>query len=315
MAEIAANIDAFAEIDEVEDFRQVKIDKQSKPDRLPPMLFLSALIHGILIIGITFNTVLGDPNEAISLEVTIVADPKQSLAEPDDADYLAQASQEGQGNTLLTVRPSALPESNMPFDNMGQTEGNSLRNAQAAELAADQVLTSQSEQDLEVADRPREDPLPDKATALALESGIETTLSLPQENEANLQIHDDNPRQLVTSVDTRESVVAGYLYGWKRKIEAMGVRYFPKQAVAEGHIGSPTLEVTINATGQLDGVIVRQSSGSRVLDNAAIKILHKAAPFDPFPEAISAKYDQLRFAYKWEFSKAGIPSKAALPSR
>jgi hypothetical protein len=29
-------------------------------DRLPPMLFLAALIHGILIIGITFNAVLSD---------------------------------------------------------------------------------------------------------------------------------------------------------------------------------------------------------------------------------------------------------------
>lgn len=311
MAEIAANIDAFAEIDEAEDIHQIKLDVEPKPDRLPPMLFLAALVHGILIIGITFNSVLGGEfNEAISLEVTIVADPKQSLAEPDDADYLAQASQEGQGNTLLEVRPSALPESNIPIDNAGQEDGNSLVDSQASRHAADQVLTSRSEQDLEVADRPREDPMPDEATAIALEAGIETTLPLPQDNEVNLQIHDDNPRQLITSVDTRESVVAGYLDSWKRKIEAMGVQYFPEQAVAHGQTGSPTLEVTINASGQLDEVIVRQSSGSRVLDQAALNILQLAAPFDPFPEAIRVDYDQLRFAYKWEFSKIEIPSAA-----
>ena len=48
------------------------------PDRLPAMLFLAALIHGILIIGITFNPyVLDQFADAISLEVTIVADPDQ----------------------------------------------------------------------------------------------------------------------------------------------------------------------------------------------------------------------------------------------
>jgi protein TonB len=152
--------------------------------------------------------------------------------------------------------------------------------------------------------------MPDEAMALALEAGAETTLPLPQENEVQLQIHDDNPRELVTSVDTRESVVAGYLDRWKRKIETTGVKYFPEQSVLRELTGSPTLEVTINASGQLDEVIVRRSSGSRVLDQAALNILRRASPFDPFPEAIRMDYDQLRFAYKWQFSGIGTPSAA-----
>ena len=39
---------------------QLQLDAGEKPDRLPPMLFLSALVHGVLIIGITFNAVIGD---------------------------------------------------------------------------------------------------------------------------------------------------------------------------------------------------------------------------------------------------------------
>ena len=61
------------------------------PDRLPAMLFLAALVHGILIIGVTFNAALTDPfADAISLEVTIVADPDQQIDRPDEAAYLAQ---------------------------------------------------------------------------------------------------------------------------------------------------------------------------------------------------------------------------------
>jgi periplasmic protein TonB len=67
--------------------------------------------------------------------------------------------------------------------------------------------------------------------------------------------------------------------------------------------------VTINSSGQLDEVIVRRSSGSKVLDQAALNILRRAAPFDPFPEAIRADYDRLRFAYMWKFS--GLAPSAA----
>jgi protein TonB len=141
-------------------------------------------------------------------------------------------------------------------------------------------------------------------------AGAETTLPLPQDDEVQLQIHDDNPREFVTSVDTRESIVAGYLDSWKRKIETTGIRYFPEQAVLGELTGSPTLEVTIDASGGLQEVVVRRSSGSRVLDQAALNILRRAAPFDPFPEAIRVDYDQLRFAYKWQFSGSGAPAAA-----
>ena len=58
-----------------------------QPDRLPAMLFLAALLHGILIIGVTFNpAMLDDFSDAISLEVTIVADPDQDIDRPDRAE-------------------------------------------------------------------------------------------------------------------------------------------------------------------------------------------------------------------------------------
>ena len=69
MATIARNSDPIDEI---------QLVAPAVPDRLPAMLFLAALIHGILIIGVTFNPYLIDEiSDAISLEVTIVADPDQ----------------------------------------------------------------------------------------------------------------------------------------------------------------------------------------------------------------------------------------------
>jgi protein TonB len=80
----------------------------------------------------------------------------------------------------------------------------------------------------------------------------------------------------------------------------------------QGLTGSPTLEVTISASGQLAEVFVRNSSGSKIIDQAALNILRRAAPFDPFPEAIRLDYDTLRFAYKWQFSEVGVSSTASI---
>ena len=274
------------------------------PDRLPAMLFLAALVHGILIIGITFNPYsFDDLNNAISLEVTIVADPDQRIDRPDEAEYLAQASQQGGGNTSKEVRPTAPLESASPIDNLGEDSGESLLDATAHEQSADQLVATRSEQDRKVVDDLREQPQPDDSTAIALESGSEQTLPLPQDEAATLLIHDDDPRQLIISADTRESTIAAYLDNWKRRIEAVGYDYFPELGDLEGLTGSPTLEVSIEASGQLSEVIVRKSSGSVVLDQAALDILRRASPFDPFPAEVSADYDRLRFAYKWLFSE------------
>jgi protein TonB len=309
MADLIANTAKFGRNGSIDQF---VLASGSVPDRLPPMLFLAALIHGILIIGVTFNAVLGDEfSEAISLEVTIVADPEQNALQPEEAEYLAQANQEGAGNTQEQARPSTRVASVVPIDNPGLEDGNALDEANAVTASADEVLTSRSEQELEVPDRPREDPEQSESLALALESGVEVTLPLPQDDIANAAIRDANPRELVTSVDTRESKIAGYLHNWKTKIESIGARYFPEIGVIDGISGSPTLEVTITSSGQLHEVVVRRTSGSRVLDQAALNILRRAAPFDPFPEAVRVDYDKLRFAYKWQFSQANAQATAS----
>jgi protein TonB len=288
------------------------LEPVTAPDRLPPMLFLAALIHGILIIGVTFNAVLGDEySDAISLEVTIIADPKKSWVDVEQAEYLAQASQQGAGNTSESVSPSAPMQSDVLIDNVGVEKGDSLDDTVQLNDSADQLISAQTEQDTQVADNPRTEPAPDTKTAIALEAGFEATLPLPQDQNATLMIKDENPRQLVTSVDTKESKIAVYLDRWKRRIEMVGVKYFPEENVIQGITGSPTLQVTINASGQLEAASIRQSSGSRVLDQAALNILRRASPFDPFPETIRVDYDQLIFAYKWKFAESEIPATAS----
>jgi protein TonB len=281
------------------------------PDRLPAMVFLAALVHGILIIGVTFNATFADSfADAISLEVTIVADPDQQIDRPDDASYLAQASQKGGGNTTEQVRPSAPLQSAMPVDNPGREDGTGLIDATAHEQSADEVLSAQRKSDRTIAINPRTDPQPEDSKAIAMEAGSESTLPLPQEERASMLIRDDEPRQLIVSADTRESVVAAYLDAWKRRIEAVGAVYLPELGDIGGISGSPTLTVSIESSGDLVEAFIRKSSGSAVLDLAALDILQRASPFNPFPAEIAAEYDTVRFEYKWLFAEQLIPTAA-----
>ena len=284
------------------------------PDRLPAMLFLAALFHGILIIGVTFNPELANQfASAISLEVTIVADADQQIDRPDEAAYLAQASQEGGGNTTEQVRPAAPLQSAMPVDNEGQDDGSALLDAQAHEQSADELLATQDVSDRRIKVDPRSDPQTETSTAIAMEAGSEVTLPLPQEDQATMLIRDDEPRQLIVSADTRESVVAAYLDNWKRRIEAVGNSYLPQLGKLDDISGSPTLMVAIDMSGNLTEAVIRRTSGSTVLDLAALDILHRASPFDPFPPEVSAEYDIVRFEYKWLFADQLVSSSTVQP--
>lgn len=303
MANVALNTDPLDEL---------RLLAPAVPDRLPAMLFLAALVHGILIIGVTFNVDLTDQfSNTISLEVTIVADADQQIDRPDDAEYLAQASVEGGGNTTEQVRPSAPLQSAMPVDNEGIEEGTTLIDAKSHERSADEVLASQDTSDRQVEIDPRTDPQSDDSIAIVMEAGSEVTLPLPRDDDASLLIRDNEPRQLIISADTRESVVAAYLDNWKRRIEAVGASYLPQLGNLDNITGSPTLMVRIDITGALAEAVIRKSSGSTVLDLAALEIVRRASPFDAFPPEVSSEYDTVRFEYKWLFAEQVISNEGA----
>ena len=295
MANVHVNVDPLDEL---------RLVAPVVPDRLPAMLFLAALFHGVLIIGVTFNASLTNPfADAISLEVTIVADPDQQIDRPDDAAYLAQASQEGGGNITDQIRPAAPLESAIPVDNRGIEDGSALDDATAHERSADEVLATENSSDRQVPVDPRTDPQTRNSIAIAMDAGEEVTLPLPQEDRVNMLLTDDDPQQLIISADTRESVAAAYLDAWKRRIEAVGAAYLPELGDIDNLSGSPTLLVRIAENGELLDATVSRSSGSPLLDLASVDIIQRASPFNQFPAAMASEYDTVAFEYKFLFSE------------
>lgn len=272
-------------------------------DRLMTTLFLAGLFHGIVILGVSFGVhSLTDPDALPTLEVLLVSNRLPESAENRNADYLAQSTQQGSGNTPEQRRPESPQSSLIPIDNPGIPQGQALASQQAGrERAGSEVLTSSGEtkQSTRIADAMEPNNQPQQ-TPLLMRAGPVSPVPSADDSD-QLVLKGRNERELVVTPNTRESNVAVYLDAWKRKVERVGTLNFPLEARRRGLSGSPVLEVAVRSNGVMEEIVVRRSSGHAELDQAALAILKLASPFDPFPQELSQRHDVLRFAYEWQF--------------
>jgi protein TonB len=273
-------------------------------DRLSSTAFLAALFHGILILGITFSADSLDPeNLTSSMEVVLVTSEYEDRAPSDTAVLLAQQNLAGVGNAAPDTAVRTAPGLSLPADVLGPAEEgidtparpgeqSPVRNREPVLLARDSVSIAPDEGQPDRTPETQQSMLPSTSNAIEIVGRFDTTTAIP----------DARPRELLISANTREARIATYLSAWKNKVEQIGTLNFPFAASATANARYPVLEVAIAADGRLREVILRTSSGRRDLDQAAMEILRLAAPFQPFPDGLSAEYDVLRFAYEWRFS-------------
>lgn len=279
-------------------------------DRLTSTLFLAVLLHGVIIMGVSFTP--GDEAErsqvATSLEVVLVPEDPTDRPDPEDARLLASQSLLGSGNTQDEAARTAV-EGAMTLER--RKARTTDPGQQTGETQATHQLT-----------RPNPDliasavPSPDESARMnPANPGSDTPSEMLASPDLNTRIPDAEPRQLFVSANTRESRIAAYLEGWKGKVERVGTMNYPSQLVPGATGAAPTLEVAVASNGTLREVVILVPSGSARLDQAAMEILRLAAPFEPFPEFLRNEYDVLRFAYQWRFSEGTMTGRVTVPAR
>jgi len=274
-------------------------------ERLSSLLFLVALAHGILILGITFGS--NDEPESSqlpSLKVTLVMDTADITRRNDDAEYLAQRDQQGGGDIDAGDRPTSTIAAADLLSMVGDLSGADLQDSLPAETAptAELLMTRNAAADRVTADpKPNElaSDRPERKMALINNPAPD---SLAAEQDVVARNPESDERELVISPDTRQSILATYLNDWRARVERIGTDNFPTELLTTDLV-PPTLEVAIGVDGTLKDINVIKSSGSVQLDRAALTILRLAAPFPPLPDSVRQEYEVLRFAYDWQFSE------------
>jgi periplasmic protein TonB len=274
-------------------------------DRLFVMLFLAALAHGLLILGLTFNSALGDKGGAPGLEVLLVSDEVPEADRNDSATYLAQRTQLGSGNTQEAVAPRNRASSVPIPQQDGVADGNALApKGDVAGSDEERVLTTTgwSSRVQYLADEGSTGKSNDRPLLLDQEASEQPG---PEDDQGPAELRGPKRDELWTTPDTKAAELAPYLDAWRRKVEHIGTIHFPAAARSAGPKANPVIEVGILADGSLDKAEIRRSSGSDELDNAALQTLKLAAPFDPFPPDLARQHRVLRFVYEWQWTRRG----------
>jgi protein TonB len=228
----------------------------------------------------------------------------RSETSPEDADFLAQASQQGGGESDEASRPSqdnpgASPgpaDGEDPIDQQEQTSS-------VADAAREQIIVEAEDlehtQQITAIEQP-EPPLP-SAASLMQESMTMAKL------QPGIQRHSDSksklPRRKWISANTREYEYAAYMQAWVAKVERVGNLNYPDEIRRLKLVGDLIMTVGIKHDGSVENIEIRRSSGLSQLDQAATRIVRLAAPYSPLPEQISSKVDVLHITRTWRFSR------------
>lgn len=286
-------------------------------DRFITTLLFAILVHGVLILGLGFAAEPPQLRSPLSskLEVTMVTGRETAPAE--DPDYLAQINQSGRGNTREQHRPSQTARTTAVNDNPGIEQARDLDHRLVAEtpsadpnslddperLAARQSITQNRQptrKQLSSLQSAALDPASHRQVARLMIR--DNAMPLIDEERSDLaEITDDRPAEKRVSVNTKSSVYAPYLHAWRKKIERIGTLNFPDEVLRQGLYGDVTMEVVIAEDGSLADADVLVRSPHRTLDEAALRIVRLAAPFQPFSDEMKQASAQIRFIWKWRF--------------
>jgi protein TonB len=266
-------------------------------------IFLSACLHIMLIAGVGFSY-LEESNSAPAIEITLAQ--YRSDVRPDEADFIAQENQIGSGTLDEAAAPSTPyvspfhdeviqqvdPIQQQPAPNR-QTEPSDL--ALLTVQDADQSIEQQLEREASETDAPLSENTTPEELSLAI-------ASLQAQLDSQQQAYARRPRKYtISSASTQQRHDALYLDSWRRRIEAVGNLNYPQQAREQQIYGSLRMLVALRPTGTVQEIRILQSSGQRILDEAAIEIVRMAAPFEPFPEELRGKVDILEIIRTWRF--------------
>jgi len=274
----------------------------SPGDRLGFTLFLALVLHLVLILGVGFRP--GDARTEESLpSLDIILANTESPEVPDKADFLAQSNQKGGGNQEEKARPSAPVSADSPLDRPGLDE-RQQRRRRAHEVQIEHIYyinQREAERQIDRARRSKQ-AQPQQQSQDRINQQQREIASLQAEIRKMVEAYARRPREIVLTANTREAVEAGYLAQWVSRIEHIGNLNYPAEAEVNKIDGRLRLNVRINAQGRVIDAKISRSSGERILDEAALRIVRLAEPFAEFPPKLKEKADQIVIIRTWEFN-------------
>jgi len=267
---------------------------------LPVALGLSFVLHGVVL---SLHFKFPDASRALqdkALDIILVN--SKSARRPTHAQALAQANLDGGGNVEENRRaatplpPSARQQAGSDLEQSRQR----VRDMEAQQ----QRLLAEVKSKTRAPHQDSRESQPQNAPTLSGRDLASSAMAMARmEAEISKSVDEYNQRPRKKNIGTRadEYRFARYVEDWRLKVERVGTLNYPE--AARGRLyGTLVLSVTINANGSVDKVELERTSGHKVLDEAALRIVRMAGPYAAFPEDIRRDVDQLVITRTWFFT-------------
>jgi protein TonB len=269
-------------------------------DRFMFFLVLATALHALILLGVSFGVTLKpSPRLADTLDVVLVK--WRSEKAPEEADFLAQASQQGGGEVTEKLRPSQPVSGEAPTPELGQDALQSTPAMPVPEQETREIVALEAEI-AEVLEQTRiEQPDTEQPSAARLMRQSMEMASLQPELSRQIQWKSKLPRRKFISANTQEYEFASYMRAWVAKVERVGNMNYPSELRQKKLHGDLVLTVGIRRNGTVESIDIMRSSGIAEVDQAAVRIVQMCAPYAPLPDYISAQVDILHITRTWRF--------------
>jgi protein TonB len=265
-------------------------------------LGLSLALHaGALAVHFKFPEAIRWKSDSPALEVVLVN--ARTKEKPADAQVLAQANLDRGGN-VDAERRAKTPLPRTERRKSGRDLAEAQRRLEQLEAQQQQLLAQARESERRVAEAPKPAPAPEIPAPSGRDLADLALAAMRLEAQIDRQIdeYQKRPRKKFIGANAREYRFAQYEEDWRVKIERVGTLNYPAEARGR-YYGHLRLTVTIRADGSVESVELERSSGLKVLDAAAFKIVQMASPFAAFPAEIRRDTDLLVITRTWFFGQ------------
>jgi periplasmic protein TonB len=265
------------------------------------------VIHAVVLFGINFKLpVLKSEHASMPLEVVLVN--SKSASKPRKADVLAQADLDGGGNTDNNRRAKT-PVPSVPKPEKATVEPDISQRTEQLEQEATRLMTAANseeevKQTAQAFDQLEQSPQITDAGDL-MQRSLKIA-RLEAQTARDYEAYQKRPKRKFIGARTQEYRFARYVEDWRLKVERIGNLNYPEAARREKLYGNLQLTVGIKADGSLESIEINRSSGKKVLDEAALRIVKLAGQdgFAPFPPDISRDTDILHITRTWAFTRS-----------
>lgn len=261
-------------------------------------LFMSVCVHAVLILGVGFTVVVA-PKIVSNIEITLAS--YRSDKAPDNPDFLAQANQEGSGTEDEALAP-ATPYTSAFVANKINKLDDFLTERPTAPVTQSQGVVAREGGAKQTDSTP--EPTNKQLSNMDSKDLGDAVATLQAQLDLHRQEYAKRPRRYtISSASTQQSRDAAYLDNWRKRIEGIGNLNYPVEATQQGIYGSLRVMVAINPDGTVNDIRILRSSGERVLDEAAVRIVQLSAPFQPFSPEMRKDVDVLEIIRTWQFER------------